>query len=270
MTSECKKRKVIIDTDVGLDDAETIIYLTACKDLEIMAITIVAGNSTVEVTSKHAEKILGFLNCDCIPIYKSDSFSKLIESDGYFGSNAFANIELPATNKSCESNMKAPLAMIHYARKYPKEVHFICIGPMTNVALAFLLDNEFPSFVGSLTIMGGDSSETTYMNKTPHSEFNIHCDPLAFRIIGDCFSDLICPIMLIDWSFCWKNLLSHTMFPRLFGSQGENKKKNKHIELLSIIRDTSNEIIKRSFWEKGFLTADLFAAFIFHDPSKEE
>uniref|UniRef100_A0A6G3MHU9 Pyrimidine-specific ribonucleoside hydrolase RihA (Trinotate prediction) n=1 Tax=Henneguya salminicola TaxID=69463 RepID=A0A6G3MHU9_HENSL len=216
----------------------------------------------------NANKILSFLKNGHIPVYGMGSYNlggKHIESDGYFGENAFANIELPATTKNSETDMFSPTAMIHYVRKYPKQVHFICIGPLTNIALAFLLDNEFPSLVGSISIMGSDSSSTTFMNVTPYAEFNAHVDPWAFKIVGEHFTTLQTPIILFDWYLCWNNLLPFEMINKV--QEYGCLKQNTHLELMAIITDSRNEILRKNFWKTGFLTADLFAGVGFHTPS---
>lgn len=54
--------------------------------------------------------------------------------------------------------MSSAQALIHYARKYPGEITFLFVGPLTNLAVAFIMDNELPSLMGEIIIMGSDRS----------------------------------------------------------------------------------------------------------------
>ncbi|KII74662.1 Uridine nucleosidase 1 [Thelohanellus kitauei] len=255
--------KVIVDTDVGIDDAMSLTFLSACKDVELVAVTLVAGNAETEIVAPNLEKISTYIGEKSTPLYVGGSFNmggRLIKSDGYFGKNALGEIELPDQEVNVSREMSSVEALLHYSRKYPKEIHAIFIGPLTNLAIAFLCDNQFPTRLASIIIMGTDSSESTHQNVTPHAEFNAWCDPWAYNILKDCISPLDVPITIVEWSTCWTSLLPFSMIEDIKAHKSRVNNVNRHLDLFHKFTDETNVYIKKNFWETGFLTADLFAA----------
>ncbi|KII61600.1 Uridine nucleosidase 1 [Thelohanellus kitauei] len=240
--------KVIVDTDVGIDDALSITFLSACKDVEIVAITLVPGNAQMEGVAS------------IFWVFKIIIIGRLIESDGYFGPNALGEIELPKQEVSVNRDMSSVEALIHYSKKYPKQIHGVFIGPLTNLALAFLIDNEFPSRLASINIMGGDRSDKTLKNATEFAEFNAWCDPPAFVILKECISKINIPITIVDWETCWTTHLPFSLVESIKNLNLQKSKKNKHIDFFDIFYDKTNKYIQRSYYESGILATDLYVA----------
>lgn len=69
-----RKKKVIIDTDIGIDDAQAIIYLSAAEDLELVAVTLVAGNASMGIITPNALRTLSYVDHD-VPVYLSGSYN---------------------------------------------------------------------------------------------------------------------------------------------------------------------------------------------------
>ena len=93
-----------------------------------------------------------------------------------------------------DSKEHAVNALIRYADKYPKQLNLICIGPLTNIALAVRLDPAFPTKIKSITIMGGTSNALG--NMTLSTEFNFRQDPEAAAIVFKEFTN----IKLLTWN----------------------------------------------------------------------
>ncbi|KII61596.1 Uridine nucleosidase 1 [Thelohanellus kitauei] len=250
--------KIIIDTDIGIDDALSIAFLSAHKEAELLAITLVAGNAQMEIISPNVEKIMTFIGEKSIPIYNL-IIGKLIETDEYFGPNALGEIELPKQEVSVKKDMSAVQALIHYSKLYPKQLHLVFIGPLTNLALAFLADNEFPSRLASITIMGTDRSEITLKNASEYAEFNAWCDPPAYGIFKECICKIDVPITIVDWGTCFNTRLPFSLEENIIKLNKEKSKKNKYIDFFDIFMDRTNKYIKKNYYENGILTSDLYA-----------
>ena len=76
--------------------------------------------------------------------------------------------------KTCEET-HASMRMVELVKENPNEMHFLCIGPLTNLALAIRLEPNLPNLINSITIMGG--SEGAKGNTTRTAEFNFWADP---------------------------------------------------------------------------------------------
>ncbi|KII69941.1 Uridine nucleosidase 1 [Thelohanellus kitauei] len=260
--------KVIVDTDVGIDDALALIFLSACKEVEIIAVTLVQGNAEIETITSNIEGIFTFLGEKSIPIYKcgvynmagKGTFKKgnLVKNDGYFGSNALGGINLPHQNVTACDKMSSVEALIHYSKIYPKEIHSIFIGPLTNLALATLIDNKFASRLASILIMGSDRSELKTEPK--QEEFNARSDALAYKILKKCISPLDTQVTIVDRATCSSSLLPFSLIDELKVIKSRKYKPSKHIDLFDIFTNKNNKYIKKSYLEGGLLIADLLVA----------
>ncbi|KII62708.1 Uridine nucleosidase 1 [Thelohanellus kitauei] len=192
-------------------------------------------------------------------VNKNINLGRKIKSDGYFGKNALGEIELPAQKLHVSEDMSSVEALLYYTRTYPKEIHAVFIGPLTNLVIAFLADNKFPSRLASITIMGSDSSESSFQNVSPHAEFNAWSDPWAYHILKECIAQLDVPITIVDWTACWTSLLPFSMIEDIKAHISSAAKVNAHLDLFQKFSDDTNVYIKKNFWKNGFLTADLFA-----------
>ncbi|KII69005.1 putative uridine nucleosidase 2 [Thelohanellus kitauei] len=267
--SYIEKRKVLVDTDVGLDDVHALIYLSSRSDIELLAVTLVPGVAGMDVITDNIQRVLRFLRNKTLPVFKAGEhnlFCEIIESDGHYGKNGLGDIELPKKKMNIRNDMMSSTAMIHYARMYPQQVHILCLGPLTNLALAFLIDNEFPKFVGSITIMGSDRAETSVLGVTYFAEFNTWCDPVAYQVVMNCFTKIRQPIRVVDWSFCIKNLFPLSLFDRIREAAGKIGCENVKTQLFHMLTDSTNAIIQKSYLIGGFLSPDLLAALALCNP----
>ena len=177
-------KRIIIDCDPGIDDAQAIMMAYQHPGVTIEAITSVAGNVGVEKTTANALKILDVLDAGPIPVYPGAA-SGLVEKGEnaslVHGEDGLGDVNIPASKRSPEKK-PAALALIDLAKENPGELELIAIGPLTNLAIALRLDPELPSFYKRLVIMGG-----AYLAKgntlNPPAEFNIYADPDAAAVV---------------------------------------------------------------------------------------
>lgn len=175
-------RRVIIDTDPGVDDAMAILLALNSPELKVEALTVVPGNVDSEQGLENALKIVSLANrCD-IPVARGAHHplnQKLITAQYWHGRNGLANVELPASNCKADSHF-GPDLIIETVHKYPHEVTLIPVGPLTNIALAVSKDPSIVDLVKDIVIMGGSISGG---NVDGAAEANIYNDPDAAAIV---------------------------------------------------------------------------------------
>src|SRR6516162_5982217 len=131
---QAEKRRVIIDTDPGADDALAILLALNSPELKVEALTVVPGNVVAEQGLENALKILSLAGrCD-IPVAggaKHPLNQKLITAEYWHGKNGLANIELPASK--CKADPRfGPDLIIALVHQYPDEITLVPVGPLTN------------------------------------------------------------------------------------------------------------------------------------------
>ena len=174
------KRKIIIDTDPGYDDACAIALASITDKLEILGITSVAGNQTIEKVTNNALAIASYLNISA-PVYQGAScpIVKPIEvATSVHGITGLDNVNLPPHNKVKEE--KNAINFIIDSCLSNDKITLVTIGPLTNIALALKLCPEIESHIELISIMGGSAN---IGNCTPAAEFNIYADPEAAHIV---------------------------------------------------------------------------------------
>lgn len=180
--------KVILDTDPGIDDAMAIAYALAHPDIELLALTTVFGNVSVEKSTRNAQYILdvfGALNVDVakgasVPVTQSPlPHAEFVHGDDGIG-NCYPTTEVKLNASAQHANLhnlSAADYIIDQARKHPGEITLIAVGPLTNVALALAKEPTLPTLVKQLIVMGGTVDEPG--NVTPLAEANFFNDPHA-------------------------------------------------------------------------------------------
>lgn len=172
---------VILDCDPGVDDAIAFLLAKQLPQLKVLAITSVAGNVSLEHTTYNALGLLEFLDWD-LPVYRGASgpiFRKRVEAAEVHGANGMAGFDLPHTRSEIEG-VNAWDAIHQYAVEQQGALEIIAIGPLTNLAMAFLKYPDLPQLIKRIVIMGGSSYAG---NATPAAEFNIFADPEAADMV---------------------------------------------------------------------------------------
>ena len=175
-------RRVIIDTDPGVDDAMAILLALNSPELKVEALTVVSGNVEAPLGLENALKIVSLANrCDVIVAAGAQHplSQKLITAKFWHGPNGLAGVELPAPK--CKADPRfGPDLIIELVHRYPHEITLIPVGPLTNIALAVSKDPSMVSLVKDIVIMGGS---ITGGNVNGAAEANIYNDPEAAAIV---------------------------------------------------------------------------------------
>src|SRR6202162_2789459 len=175
-------RRVIIDTDPGVDDAMAILLALNSPELKIEALTVVPGNVDSAQGLENALKLASLAGrCD-LPIARGAQHplnQKLITAEFWHGKNGLAGVELPASKCKADSRF-GPDLIIELVHKYPHEITLIPVGPLTNIALAVSKDPSIVPLVKDIVIMGGS---ITGGNVNGAAEANIYGDPEAAAIV---------------------------------------------------------------------------------------
>tara|TARA_Y100000739_G_scaffold125924_1_gene108584 strand:+ start:14 stop:952 length:939 start_codon:yes stop_codon:yes gene_type:complete len=174
------KKKIIIDTDPGQDDAVALLLALASKELEILGITCVAGNVPLSLTSENARKILELTRYTEIPVFAgADRPIKrtLVTAEHVHGKTGIDGPVLEKPKIKLQSK-EAIEFIIETILSYPKDEITLCtLGPLTNIGLAFQREPRIKTLIKEIIMMGGGFFEGG--NITPAAEFNIYVDPEA-------------------------------------------------------------------------------------------
>ncbi|HCX61595.1 MAG TPA: nucleoside hydrolase [Clostridiales bacterium] len=177
------KRNIIIDCDPGIDDVVALCFAFANEDkFNILGITTVAGNQTIEKVTKNTIGLMSFLNKD-IKIAQGAKCPLIREKRpaiNVHGENGVGDYEFPHTKELYSNN--AVLFLRDTIMSSGEKVTLVPIGPLTNIALLIKAFPEVAENIELLSIMGGS---TTVGNTTPVAEFNVWADPEAARIVFD-------------------------------------------------------------------------------------
>jgi len=203
-------RPIIIDTDPSPDDAVAfLVALASPEDLEVLAITAVAGNVPVHLTSKNALKALELARRTDTPVYAGAAaplLRPLVTAEEVHGRTGFDGYDLPEPSTPLARGF-APDAIVDLVMSRPRgEVTLCCLAPLTNIALAMAKEPRLAAHLREVVIMGGAFSEGG--NITPAAEFNIYVDPEAAARVLSCGA----PIVMIPLD-CTHRALTTT--PRL-------------------------------------------------------
>jgi inosine-uridine nucleoside N-ribohydrolase len=175
-------RRVIIDTDPGVDDAMAILLAVNSPELKVEALTVVPGNVDGKQGLENALKLVSLAGrCD-LPVAggaRHPLNQKLITAQFWHGKNGLAGVELPPSKCKADSRF-GPDLIIELIHKYPHEITLIPVGPLTNIALAVSKDPSIAGLVKDIVIMGGSISGG---NVNGAAEANIYGDPEAAAIV---------------------------------------------------------------------------------------
>jgi purine nucleosidase/pyrimidine-specific ribonucleoside hydrolase len=177
------RRRVVIDTDPGLDDAVAILHALNCGRFDVLGLTTVAGNIGLDVVTRNAGRLLALMARGDIPVLAGASeplVRKGIDEAGIHGDDGLGGITLPEPGAPPVEDAVGWLADL-LSRREPGTVDILALGPLTNVATLVSLHPAEASRIGRIVVMGGAIDEKG--NVGPRSEFNLACDPEAADIV---------------------------------------------------------------------------------------
>jgi ribosylpyrimidine nucleosidase len=174
------KQKIILDCDPGHDDAIAILLAVASPRIDLLGITVVAGNQTIEKTAQNALNVARFLNSDVpiaigcpLPIVRDRIICSAVHGESGLDGFTFPKYE-KNFDKRHACQMMIDLIMTN------EDVGVVTTGPMTNLAMAMRLEPRIIKRIKKVILMGGSIDNG---NTSPAAEFNIMCDAEAAHIV---------------------------------------------------------------------------------------
>ena len=184
-------RRFLIDTDTGNDDVWALIAaLRAEEQIRVEAITVVVGNVPLDLCVKNALIAVEKADTYHPPVYKGMGrpiIRKMRDASNVHGEDGLSNMNLPYPNIKPEKK-HAVDAIIDIIMENPGEIEVVTLGPLTNLAMAYLIEPEIAHKIKKVFIMGGTGLDQG--NATPAAEFNIMVDAEAASIVLESGMDM--------------------------------------------------------------------------------
>ncbi|KAK2839980.1 hypothetical protein Q5P01_013720 [Channa striata] len=252
------RKKLLVDVDCGVDDAQAIMLALAAPSVELVGITCVHGNTTVDNVCKNTLRVLQACNKLEIPVFKGAAKPILgnpIDSGHFHGLDGLGDAPDPnAPGLDLMQKEGAVSAMIRIVNENPGEISLVATAPLTNLALAVKMDPSLPSKLRGLFIMGGNTESRG--NTTVCGEFNFAADPEAAYIV---LNEYQCPIYLSCWEFTCKSKLSWEFCDAWLAQDTDKARFMARIFRHSIEVSQSERFQKELVAGTGFVSCDSYA-----------
>ncbi len=177
-------KKIIIDTDPGIDDAMAILFAFQSPEVEVVGLTSIFGNVTTGLATQNALRLVEWADHPHLPVAHGAERPLLLPpgpvADFVHGADGLGNINLPPPRGQATA-LSAAQFMVNTVMAQPGEITLVAIGPLTNLALALRLEPRLAGAVAEVVIMGG--AVTVGGNVTPAAEANIINDPHAADMV---------------------------------------------------------------------------------------
>jgi purine nucleosidase len=177
-------RKIIIDTDPGVDDAMAIFLALRSPELDVIGLTTIFGNQHTPLSTTNALLLLEIAGRTDIPVAHGAEKPLVREYRGpvpfIHGEDGQGNVHLSPPSSTAISQSAAAF-IVDQIMNAPGQVTLVPIGPLTNIALALHLEPRIAKHVQEIVLMGGNALVPG--NATPAAEANIHNDPEAAEIV---------------------------------------------------------------------------------------
>jgi len=177
-------RKIILDTDPGVDDAQAIQLVLATPELSLLGLTTVFGNAGTDLATANALRLLDLAGRTDLPVARGAdkplNGPYLGAADFVHGDDGQGNTFRPVSNRQPIGQTAAEF-IVAQLNAQPGEITLVAVGPLTNLALALQLDPGIVDKVVEVVVMGGNAFCAG--NATPAGEANIFNDPDAADIV---------------------------------------------------------------------------------------
>ena len=173
-------RKVLLDVDPGCDDAVAIGLALASDELDVVGLTTVAGNTTVENATENALAVLTLFDRTDVPVAAGCGrplAHELETAEDIHGEGGITG-DLPDPEAE-PLGTDAPAFIREQAAEHGEALTIVGLGPLTNVAVALMAEPDLAERVDEVAVMGGTIRATG--NRTPMAEANFYSDPAAAR-----------------------------------------------------------------------------------------
>ena len=217
-------KKIIIDTDPGIDDTMAIYFALNSPNLEVVGLTTVYGNTTNIQGTENALRILEISNNPNIPVHTGASKPLTTEYMGkgelVHGTDGQGNANLKKPTIS-SSNLNAVEFLKNQILEFPGEITLVPIGPLTNIAHLLLKYPEIDKEIKEIVLMGGNA--ISQGNASPAAEANIKNDPEAANIVFSAST----PITMVGLDVTNKVYMDDVIISEITQS---NSKESNHLQ----------------------------------------
>ncbi|MBQ6125569.1 MAG: ribosylpyrimidine nucleosidase [Erysipelotrichaceae bacterium] len=175
------RRKMILDCDTGHDDAIALMVASKHPDIELLGVTVVAGNQTLPKTLKNTLNVADHLGLD-VPVYGGMSLPLVREqyvADDVHGETGLDGPVFGELYKKAEDK-HAVLYLIDTLMASDGDITLVPVGPLTNIATAMRMEPRIIPKIQEIVLMGG---AVGLGNASPAAEFNIYADPEAAHVV---------------------------------------------------------------------------------------
>ncbi len=185
-------QSLIIDCDPGVDDAVALFLAFAASELEVLAVTTVAGNVPGRLTQRNALIVRQIAGREDAPVFGGAERPLKRPPAGagaFHGAEGLGDLE-PFEPTGIVGDGPAANAIVDLVMRRPEgSVAMAVLGPMTNLALAMRRERRLAERLGQVVVMGGARSEGG--NVTPSAEFNVWADPDAAAVVFGSGCDVV-------------------------------------------------------------------------------
>ena len=179
------KRRIIIDTDPGQDDAVAILLaLASPEELDILGIVAVAGNVPLAHTERNARRIVELAGRPEVPVYAGcirPMVRNLVTAEHVHGRTGLDGADLPDPTVPLQAEHGVDFIVRMLREAEPGSITLCVLGPLTDIAMALVKAPEITAGIREIVLMGGAYFEVG--NITPAAEFNIYVDPEAADVV---------------------------------------------------------------------------------------
>ena len=178
-------RKIILDCDPGHDDAVAILLAAGNPDIELLGLTTVGGNHTIDHVTRNAQQVLTVAGLRDVPVYRGVTrplLNDVVTAEDIHGNTGMEThgFDLPEPAVEVGETGAVQWIVDTLMREEPGTVTLVPTGPLTNIALAARLEPRIVSRVREVVLMGGAYGAGNF---SPSAEFNIAVDPEAAAIV---------------------------------------------------------------------------------------
>lgn len=177
-------KKIIIDTDPGVDDSMAILFALQSPELEVVGLTTIFGNVFTPLATQNALRLVELAGWSNIPVAHGAELPLVVPldyvADFVHGRDGLGNTN-PPPPQGRPLNMPAAQFIVETVMANPGQITLVPVGPLTNLALALALEPRLAENVAEVVLMGG--AATVNGNVNPAAEANIFHDPHAADVV---------------------------------------------------------------------------------------
>ena len=251
-------RKIIIDTDPGVDDAMAIFLALRSPEIEVIGLTTIFGNVHTSLATTNALRLLEIAGRADIPVAQGANNPLVRDYSGpvpfIHGEDGQGNVDLSPPSGTAIPQSAAAL-IVDQIMNAPHEITLVPIGPLTNIALALRLEPRIVENVREVVLMGGNALVPG--NASPAAEANIHNDPEAAELVFGASW----PVTMVGLDVTHEVVISRDQIDRLERAQ------NPLAQHLSRISKLYQQFVEASSHMRGYYIHDPSAIAYLVDPS---